>query len=220
MKIAAWNVERLKHYKSLSRMLDVCQNMDADILVLTETDCRLEPEYPYVFKSAPLHDVMPELYAATENRVTIYSKYPLVRRLETFDENTSVCVELETEYGNLIVYGTIIGVFGNRHSSFLPDLTMQMTDVERLSKLNDNICFCGDFNLSFSDNYYFTAEGRKRVLTQFEKSGLSILTRNQAECIDHIAISDCFVNHRMFSIEKWNQDKQLSDHKGIAVSFT
>lgn len=220
MKIATWNVERLKHYKSLSSMLEACQNIDADILVLTEMDCRLGPEYPYVFKSAPLHDVMPELYAVTENRVTIYSKYPLVRRIETFDENTSVCVELGTEYGNLIVYGTIIGVLGNRHPSFLPDLTKQMSDVERLSNLNANICFCGDFNLSFSDNYYFTAEGRKRVLAQFEKSGLSILTRNQAECIDHIAISDCLVNHRMFSIEEWNQDKQLSDHKGIAVSFT
>jgi len=219
MVIATWNVERLKHYKSLTRMLNACQSIDADILVLTETDCRLEPEYPYVFRSAPLHDVVPELYAATENRITIYSKYPLVRRLETFDEHTSVCVELATEYGNLIVYGTIIGVFGNRHSSFLPDLTKQMNDVERLSGMNNNICFCGDFNLSFADNYYFTAEGRKRVLTQFEKCGLSILTGNQPECIDHIAISDCFVNGHPCSIEEWNQDKQLSDHKGIAVSL-
>lgn len=220
MKIATWNVERLKHHKSLSRMLDVCQNIDADILVLTETDCCLEPEYPYVFRSAPLHAVMPELYASTENRVAIYSKYPLVRQFDTFDEHTAVCVELETEYGRLIVYGTIIGVFGNRHPSFLPDLTKQMSDVERLSKLNDNICFCGDFNLSFADNYYFTAEGRKRVLRQCEESGLSILTSNQVACIDHIAISDCFVNSRLYSIEEWNRDKQLSDHKGVVVSFT
>ncbi len=217
MKIATWNVERLKHYKCLDRMLDICRTVDADILVLTETDCRLEPDYPYVFKSALLHDAFPDLYAVTENRVSIYSKYPILRSYETFDEHTSVCIELETDFGNLLVYGTVIGIWGNRRPSFLPDLEAQMRDIEWLSALGKNICFCGDYNLSFSDNYYFTTKGREKVLAQFAKSNLTILTANRSECVDHIAVSKGFAGNHSLHIEEWNQDKKLSDHKGIAV---
>ena len=40
MKIATWNVERLKHKRSLNEIISVCEQIQADILVLTETDER------------------------------------------------------------------------------------------------------------------------------------------------------------------------------------
>ena len=49
--------------------------------------------------------------------------------------------------------------------------------------------------------------------------GGSILTRNQKECIDHIAISERFCGKEKVSVEEWNQEKVLSDHKGIVVDF-
>lgn len=43
MKIATWNVERLKHYKDISLICQEIEKCDADIFVLTETDSRLLP---------------------------------------------------------------------------------------------------------------------------------------------------------------------------------
>ena len=44
MKIATWNVERLKHKKQLDQIQGLCNSIKADILVLTETDKRLHPK--------------------------------------------------------------------------------------------------------------------------------------------------------------------------------
>ena len=41
MKIATWNIERLRHYKDMGIMLGECGKAGADILVLTETDDRM-----------------------------------------------------------------------------------------------------------------------------------------------------------------------------------
>lgn len=219
MKIATWNVERLRHKKLLNEMLHSIEDVNADILVLTETDQRLHPKYRFCYETPGLTIYQSVIYAPTENRVSIYTNYPCVRQHSTYDENTALCVELETEKGNLIVYGTIIGVYGNRHQTFLPDLMRQMDDLRRLSKLGAAICFCGDFNCSFADNYYFTAAGRAVILNGLKDCNLSLLTGDQAECIDHIALTEGFVGSGDIQIEEWNQAKMLSDHKGIAVSF-
>ena len=219
MKIATWNVERLRHKKLLDEMLHSIDEVNADILVLTETDRRLHPKYRFCYETPGLTIYQPGIYAPTENRVSIYTNYPCVRQHSTYDENTALCVELETEKGNLIVYGTIIGVYGNRHQTFLPDLVKQMDDLRRLSKLGVAICFCGDFNCSFADNYYFTAAGRSAILDGLMDCNLSLLTENQPECIDHIALTEGFDRGGEVKIAEWNQAKTLSDHKGIVVSF-
>lgn len=219
MKIATWNVERLRHKKLLDEMLHSIDEVNTDILVLTETDQRLYPKYRFCYETPRMAVYHPDIYAPTENRVSIYTNYPCVRQHSTYDENTALCVELETEKGNLIVYGTIIGVYGNRHQTFLPDLMRQMDDLRRLSKLGTAICFCGDFNCSFADNYYFTAAGRATILNGLKDCNLSLLTANQPECIDHIALTEGFIGSAEVKIVEWNQAKTLSDHKGIAVSF-
>ena len=218
MKIATWNVERLKHKKALDEILLELAKRKADILVLTETDRQLKPEYRYCFDTPLMAVNQPGFYAPTENRVSIFTNYPCIRQHPTYDENTALCVELETERGNLLVYGTIIGVYGNRHPSFVPDLKQQMKDIDRFSKLG-NLCFCGDFNCSFADNYYFTNAGRDAILTGLQTNRLSLLTKDQPECIDHITVTRDFVRDASVQIEEWNLDRRLSDHKGVAVSF-
>ena len=219
MKIATWNVERLRHKKLLDEMLHSIDEVNADILVLTETDQQLHPKYRSCYATPRMAIYQPDIYVPTENRVSIYTNYPCVRQHSTYDANTALCVELETGKGNLIVYGTIIGVYGNRHQTFLPDLMKQMDDLRRLSKLGVAICFCGDFNCSFSDNYYFTAAGRAAILNGLMDCNLSLLTENQTECIDHIALTEGFVGSAEVKIAEWNQAKALSDHIGIVVSF-
>lgn len=47
MKIATWNVERLKHRKSLDEIIKKCNDINADILILTENDEAITPDYKY-----------------------------------------------------------------------------------------------------------------------------------------------------------------------------
>ena len=122
MRIATWNVERLKHRRDLDEILSLCTKAAADILVLTETDGRLKPEYKHCFQTTSLKGVtVSAKYADTENRVSIYTNYECVQRHPTCDEATSVCVELAVENGNFLVYGTIIGIKGNRDPYYTRD---------------------------------------------------------------------------------------------------
>lgn len=232
MRIATWNIERLKHRKSIDKILSAIEDAKADILVLTESDERIKPNYRYSFHTPKLHDApseyrMPgrfkdyavaDVYAVTENRVSIYTNYPCVKQYATYDKYTALCVELKTNAGNLLVYGTIIGIIGNRDESFKQDMLLQAKDFERLSKTG-NICICGDFNCSFSDNYYYTNFGRDTLSVSFASNNISLLTGNQPECIDHIAVSKNFIGGSNIKISEWNLDKSLSDHKGIIADI-
>ena len=228
MRIATWNVERLKHRNELDAIHKACDAARADILVLTEADARVAPDYRFCYRTSSLKgvevpilyrgEIVPVRYADTENRVSIFTNYRCLKAYATFDRFTAVCVELETELGSLLVYGTIIGVFGNREASFQPDLERQMEDIRRLSGEGRNVCLAGDYNLSFADNYYHTTLGRETAQNALRCAGISILTAERSACIDHIAISDSFMaGHRVTDIEEWNIDKTLSDHKGIMI---
>lgn len=219
MTIATWNVERLKHYQDLGDILLACNRAQADILALTETDDRVRPDYPYCFHTLPPAELQPERYKPTEKRVSVFTRYPCIRQHTTYDPYTSICVELETEQGSLLVYGTIIGIYGNRHPTFQEDLLRQCEDFMRLSEGQNNLCICGDWNCSFGDNYYFTRFGRDCLLQTLSKSRIRLLTALQAQCIDHIAISERFFDGTEIHIEEWNHEKRLSDHKGILVRF-
>lgn len=219
MKIATWNIERLKHFKKVDEFHDILNKMNVDILVLTETDTRIFPRFQHQFNTLSLSDLQPDFYRKTEKRVSVYTNYPCVRRIDTYDNRTAICLELETKYGNLIVYGTIMGVFGNRAKSFQTDLVKQMQEIRELCADGKDICVIGDYNLSFSDHYYYTKFGRSLVEDTFKDCGIKILTRDKSQCIDHIAISESFVGDREIDIYEWNQDKKLSDHKGISVEI-
>ena len=218
MRIATWNVERLKHHVKTDVMLQAVEEVNADILVLTETDRRFVPDYPYVCHSPLLREIRPDYYREAENRVSIYSRFPVIKEYKTNDMYTCVCVELLTDRGNLLAYGTIMGIFGNREASFNSDLEMQMSDIRRLSMEGHSLCVIGDFNLSFADNYYYTKFGRNLVRQTFRNCEIDILTQDVPECIDHIAVSKGFAGERA-AVAEWNKDKSLSDHKGIVVEI-
>lgn len=221
MRIATWNVERLAHRKELDRILSECNKAGADILVLTETDKRLQPKYKNQISTPSLKGIRtPALYADTENRVSIFTNYACVQEYETYDEKTAVCAELVTENGNLLVYGTIIGISGNRRRDYNEDLIKQLDDIRRLSAAGHSLCIVGDYNCTFCDDYYYTKSGRNLLLECFNENHISILTEDKAECIDHIAISEQFLGGmKIVSIDEWNADKSLSDHKGVVVDI-
>ena len=223
VRIATWNIERLKHKDKLAEIIRFSNALDVDIFVLTETDEQVQLDYPYRYQTprltdAPLTYQLPVTYKPTENRVSIFSNYPCIRQHETYDRYTSICVEFTTPIGNLLVYGTIIGINGNRHPSFKNDIARQCDDFKKLVTVG-NLCICGDFNCTFADNYYFTKHGRDTLEHMFLDNKINLLTRNQLECIDHIAISQDFIANGNITVAEWNFDKSLSDHKGTLVDI-
>jgi len=219
MTIATWNLERLKYSKETAKIIVILENLNADILVLTEYDERVNlKNYPFQMATKSLSEIQPECYKPSEKRVKIYSKYEIVNQLPTYDEYTSCCAEIKTEKGNLLIYGTIVGIFGNRNENFKTDLPKQIIDFKTLST-NHNICIIGDYNISFSDNYYFTNWGRNELNNSFLENKITNLTQHLPETIDHIAISQEFIGTAHLEIHEWNLDKKLSDHKGVCISL-
>lgn len=74
--------------------------------------------------------------------------------------------------------------------------------------------------MTFSDNYYYTKEGRNKLNAIFDKLEMTNLTAGIVRNIDHIVISKNFISGNPTMI-KWNDpiDKKISDHMGIAVNL-
>ena len=219
LRIATWNIERLKHKTDIVLINSTLAGLKTDILGLTETDNRVAPSNnKYCIRTPKLTEMQPDYYLESENRINIFTNYEIIRQHETFDRYTSLCVELKTEHGNLIVYSTIIGIFGKRNKNFKADLTQQITGCQKLSK-GKNFCLIGDYNISFADNYDFTNNGRNELNNLFRECNLNLLTRDKIACIDHIAISENFITNMETDIGEWNSDKKLSDHKGVSLEL-
>jgi len=224
MKISTWNVGRPSSSSIMrnSRILDSLRDVDADILILTETNSCIHPgeKYSHSLSTNPLIEYRSrkgETYKDGENRVTIWSKYPATRSLETYDPFSSICVCLSTPLGELNVYGTVIGSYGNRDKGFTEDLEMQVADWQRLSGIG-NLCIAGDFNISFADNFYYTKIGRRELNDRLCDLKINVLTRKIKNNIDHIAISEASLGSVACKTGGWNTDrdkKMLSDHMGV-----
>lgn len=219
MKIATWNLERpVKTGKKLLLITSVLQTLDADILILTESN-----EAVYLGNGYNYHhtEVLKEsFYKEGERRTSIYTKYPVVEKFETFRDDTSLCVSLQTPFGILTVYGTVIGINGNRRHNFNNDLEQQLLDFERIAP-QTNFCIAGDLNMSLGDNYYFTEDGRRKLTNAFEKLNLENLTANIPQHIDHIIVSKNFMKGKVSEppVTWKNEKNKLSDHIGVCVTI-
>lgn len=154
MKIANWNIERLSSRKKdivTTKIMDV----NADIFVFTESTSVLQLDNYFSVHSKEFD------HRANEQWVSIFSKYAIVKQLETFDANRTCSAIINSPLGDLIIYGTIIpyhnaGVSGNRHpvkgykvwEYHAEDIKAQSRDWQKIRKANPNIPFLliGDFN--------------------------------------------------------------------------
>ena len=221
MKIATWNLEKpTKNGHKTPAILQYLNKLNVDILVLTETNECIDLGNEYEFFHT--EKFTGQFYKQGDRQVSIFSKYPITRHIPTFRADTSLCVEISTPFGNLIVYGTIIGNFGNRGDQFKLDLIKQLSDFKTIGKAN-NFCIIGDLNISFADNFYFTKDGRKKLKNAFELLQMKIITEEIINNIDHIILSNNFLlNHKIksgFWNETENKKERLSDHKGVYVEI-
>ena len=102
------------------------------------------------------------------------------------------------------------------------DLESQLIDFKSIAE-NNNFCIAGDLNMSFIDNFYFTKDGREKLINVFKQLNLNILTKKISENIDHIVISDNLLLNKNFYTGFWNdttdEKERLSDHKGVYVDI-
>ncbi len=221
MKIATWNIERpTRNGQKSQAIIDYLKKLNADILVLTETNefINLGNEYELFHTEIFSGD----FYKPGDRQLSIFSKYPIIRHIPTFRADTSLCLAVETPYGDLVVYGTIIGNFGNGGDQFKLDLEKQLTDFEAIGKAQ-NFCIIGDLNISFLDDFYFTIKGREKLTNSFERLGMKLMTEQIIQNIDHIVLTKEFIINKKIINGFWNDTEnkstRLSDHKGVFIEI-
>jgi exonuclease III len=219
MRIATWNLQRLDKRKN-QQILEKLTDIDADILVLTETNTVIKLDNYNCVSTDLLPIEFDNIkYLVGENRVSILTKYNTTTRHQTFDNFTSVCTDIETPFGILTVYGTIIGVFANRQPRFDNDLNGQLADFEKIFP-SRQVCIAGDFNVTFSGRPWPSNRARQTLNDSFDKLKLTNTTANIANTVDHIVLSNDFLDKKNLQIETWNTDKKLSDHVGHLLILT
>ena len=220
LRIATWNVERPTiTSKKVPGINAALREHGADIVVLTETNSCIVPGDGYsVCSTQPLAaDKYGDYYKQGELRVSIYSVFPIIAQLPVTNPETTVCALIETPYGQLAVYGCIIGVHG-RGKGFDVDLEQQLDDLSKITQAH-LVCYAGDFNVSFCDRYYTKKEAKELLERSFSTFGMKNLTADIPENIDHIAISESFLTNASIQHSCWNKEKKLSDHKGVMVTL-
>ncbi|OJV25484.1 MAG: hypothetical protein BGO32_00225 [Bacteroidetes bacterium 37-13] len=218
MKIATWNLQRLDKRKD-AQILDKLAEVSADICVLTETKLSIQlANYTCLSTNIlPAHfDGIK--YKNGECRVSILTHYKVIAQHTTFDSNTTVCVDLETPYGELTVYGSIIGVFGNKQPRFNQDLEGHISDFKNLFP-NKQICFLGDFNTTFSGRAWPSTLARNTLNNTFKTYALTNATEQIFDTVEHIVLSSNLIENKQVKTSLWNTDKELSDHLGICIDF-
>ena len=226
MKILTWNLERLIKNKN-QLILDKLNELDADILVLTETSSKISLGKKYssiatTFLPNDFNGIIDVSYTDEENRVTIWTKYKIKNQHKTYDKYTSVCAEIETPFGLLTLYGTIIGVFGGKGDRFKNDLENQILDFNKMLDKNAS-CIIGDFNVMFSGYAYPSHIARDTLNNIFDKLQL-INTTEKIEYfeknVEHIVISSSIIKDKKLTIDYWNDNFELSEHIGICLTIS
>ena len=218
MKILSINLERPKinQTEKLNSIKELIFSENPDIIFLTETNLILE----FGAESFSIHSKeLPSFYdnqnyKEKENRVSIFSKYPIVEAIETYDEYTAVCGKINTEFGELTLYGSIIGSFGGKDIHFENDLKNQKNEIE---KLKENLCYSGDFNISFSGFKYPSNKIVNETKEFFEQQNLKILTEENPDCAIHIVMNQNFLNNKKVRNKLIKIDRKISDHN-VAIS--
>jgi endonuclease/exonuclease/phosphatase family metal-dependent hydrolase len=166
-----------------------------------------------------------EQYEQGENRVTIWSKLDGRRRIDVCNSHSAVCAQLTTDFGELNIYGTVIGIYGKGRgkteplllrTDFETTLDVQLADWERLAELG-SLCVVGDLNLSLSDSYYVTKQHRQRMLECFQKIKMTVTTKDLRNNIDHIALSNSLLHSIDPETGTW--PKSVSDHQGVWLTI-
>ena len=222
MKILSWNVERPNNNPNAVKntfIINLIQNLNPDLIFLTETNTAINFKGYYCHQSLELPPVYGnQAYKPGENRIAIFSKFPIEKTIATYDPYTAVCCEINSGIGPLILYGSIIGSFGGKDDFFKKDLQQQQSDIENLAK-HQNVIYSGDFNISFSG---FPYPGREVIYDMndfFMANALRNITGGNENSVLHVVVSKALMNGKKIKQEMMEVGTQISDHNLVVVEI-
>lgn len=196
-RIANWNIERPKSkINKTNLVLEKIKEINADIIVLTETSnsVNLTELYPYQI-STKSYERTPD-----EQWVTIWSKWKITKQIETFDNFRTVSGIVNSPFGNILVFGTIIpyhqaGVSGVRYGNLNyktweyheKDLYSQSQNWRNLIEKEKLPLFViGDFNQSRFNNQGYGTGKVRQILTE-------LLKELDLKCVTEIDFSEKYL---------------------------
>lgn len=228
MKIATLNIDWCKKAKS-ENVEYFLNEQDFDFLILTEAINLNLSSFPFKYFSEQIPENIEyeglnySKYLNGEKafRTIVYSKIPLKNKFSVIDDKTNLALEFETEFGDLVIYATIIGTQFKRKPFAKNELDNCLNDCKIISEINPNLIIIGDLNTSFLENekhYCINSETTKTLKSLFGYLNLINSTKNIKKNIDHIVIPKSLVENITESKIFINKDI-LSDHQGVYVSI-
>jgi len=231
MIIATLNIDWAKSQNKKTKIENILNAINADILIITEgIDLNL-PIYSFIYKTHPIP--IDKFFEGVEYsklvknnlpyRVSIYSTYECTRSFAVSDSKTSICKEFNTAIGPLTIYATIIGTLNKRQPYAGNEIQNCINDCLAISKQTEQFCLAGDLNTSFLENEEtFEIPGiksRMRLLKLCEDCKLDLTTKDIKLTIDHILLSKSLQEKFLFNAQPFVEKKVLSDHQGILVDI-
>lgn len=200
MRLATWNVD---HASNSSRpkalQVDQIAQVNPDILVLTET-CR-ELDLSHIGYHSPMYSSQNEY---KKHFSAIWTKFPIVRQIPTYDSETAVCAEIGTPIGNIIVYGTIITWHGDigsnnespspqwfEHHKAIQDHGHDWNTLIQDQIFNQPLIVCGDFNQTRDGSKAYCSkdgESIKLLSEQLKRNNLTCVTEEDFGASGKLAI--------------------------------
>lgn len=237
-RIATWNLERPKQkgYVKNCQCLNKIQEIDADLWVLTETHSVITLD-GYQCLAAPSQ---PGYHKEGESFVAIWSRWPIVRSVPTFDPNFALCAEIDSPAGSMLVFGTVITYANDRGTNgkarrweeHRKSINNYASDWLRLRDAFPHHLFCvaGDFNQSRDGSgWYEDADSVARLSLALDQASLQCVTELDFRAnglsratVDHICLSRTHAN-RVRTLGAWEGKTQdgarMSDHNGVFIDI-
>ncbi|MFM2386381.1 MAG: hypothetical protein RL660_1138 [Bacteroidota bacterium] len=236
MKIGTINMDWLKNKKSLKLFfLEEIEKQNLDFVIITETldSFALSPTYSKIqTNTLPTSGKYEYIDYGKYNkgelsvRVAIFSKHQFIEPLDVIDKFTSVAGLYKTPIGEIIVYGTIVGTLGIQMQKEIAEKELDnfKSDIEKLSTLNKQIIIGGDLNTSFKAEEKRSLpqiDSRNEITNFVNHHNLTIATKDENHCIDHIIISEGLATQFRYEPSKFLSDGILKDepHVGVVCSL-
>lgn len=245
LRIATWNLDRptiRKTYRA-DKQKDLLKLINADILILTETDASFcPPDLPY--SAVPEGD--PEYHKRSEVYAAIWSRYPM-HQIQTVPDNRyfTVCAEIRDHptCGNIIVYGAIMtykmdGVREKKAKPWEMHLNAVRSQTAEWARLRERyphhmMIVAGDFNESLNgQNWYGIQIAKDTIHNALVSNGMECLTSADViktfneniplsrTTVNHICITASQTNHKdVWGWEGTVSNAVLSDHNGVFVDI-
>lgn len=240
LRIATWNLERpsLRGHTRNPRLLSRLLATDADLWVLTETNRAIALD-GYAALASPS---VAGYHRDGENFTTLWSRWPILQALPTFNPALAVCAEIASPAGPLIVFGTIITYANDpgplktarRGEEHRKSIDAHAADWQALRQRfpDHHFCVAGDFNQSRDGSgWYADAESVDKLSAALRQSALHCVTDTDMRAagllhsrasVDHICLSEPLAA-RVSHLGAWegrdHDGLRMSDHNGVVIDI-